>query len=248
MNRVLVSLATRQLLGRKRSLLIALVLALPIVIALIYRFAADPDPGITPSEFALGLVQRLILTLLLPLVALVLGTGAMGAEIEDGTAIFLVTKPIARWRIMIVKIGVASVVTTVLVVPATIATAWIVLGSATEGGIVLGLGLAAAVASFLYCSVFVALGAITTRALVIGLVYVFVWEAVITNLFGAVRWVSIREYALGWSDMAVSVTDSDIYDPDLAAASAVIASVVVLCGAAVLGTRALTNFQIGERS
>ncbi len=246
MNRVLVSLTARQLLGRRRTLVIALVLALPVLIGAIFRFSGDSDSAITSEEFAIGLNRSLILTLLLPLVALVLGTAALGAEIEDGTVVFLLSKPIARWRIMIVKTVVAGFVTIVFVVPATMLTTWIVHDSVTNDGLFFGLGLGAAVASLLYCAVFVALSAVTSRALVIGLVYVFVWEAIISNLFNALRWVSIREYAIGTSDAFITIADRDLYDPRLSVASAVIASIVLTVGAVLLGIRSLRSFEIGE--
>lgn len=248
MNRVLISLTARQLLGRRRTALIGVVLALPVLIAVIYRFSDDAGRDTTSEEFALGLVGVLIATLLLPLVALVLGTAALGAEIEDGTAVFLLTKPIERWRIIAIKTGVAAAATAVLVVPVTMATTWIIHESPTSDGLMFGLGLAALVAAILYCAVFVALSAVTSRALIFGLIYVFVWEAFATNLFNSLRWVSIREYAAGWSDAIISITETDIYDPSLAVASAVIGSIVVLAAALAYGTRALSRFEIGERA
>jgi ABC-2 type transport system permease protein len=247
-NRVLISLTARQLLGRRRTVVMALALALPVLIAVVYRVAGGPDPGDSSQEFALSLVDQLIFALLLPLVALVLGTAALGAEIEDGTAVFLLTKPVERWRIIAVKIGVAATTTIVLVVPATMLTAWIAQGSLTSDRLVLGVGLSAAVASVLYCAVFVALSAVTSRALVIGLAFVFVWERIVTSIFTAFRWLSIREYALGWSDIVVSISNTDVYDPRLAIAPAVIASLVVATAATMYGIRALSRFEVRERS
>jgi ABC-2 type transport system permease protein len=248
MNRVLISLTVRQLLGRRRTLAVGLVLALPVVIAAAYRLSGGPEAGESSAQFAFELVNQLILTLLLPLVALVLGTAALGAEIEDGTAVFLLTKPVERWRIIVIKIGVAAAATLLLVVPSTMLAVWIANGSATDDGLMLGLGLGAAAASLLYCAVFVALSAVTGRALVIGLVFVFVWEGIVTNLFDALRWLSIREYAIGWSDAFISIADREIYDPRLALVPAVVVSVVVGIAAAAYGARALARFEIGERS
>ena len=104
MNNVLISLTARQLLGRRRTLVIGLLLALPILIAVIYRFSDEAGSGEATEEIALGLVSIMIFTLLLPLVALVFGTASLGAEIEDGTAVFLLTKPLERWRIIAIKI------------------------------------------------------------------------------------------------------------------------------------------------
>ena len=39
--------------------------------------------------------------------ALILGTAALGSEIEDGTAVYLLTKPIPRWLVALAKIVVA---------------------------------------------------------------------------------------------------------------------------------------------
>jgi ABC-2 type transport system permease protein len=135
-----------------------------------------------------------------------------------------------------------------MVVPATAATTWIIHGSPTADGLVIGLALAATVAALLYCAVFVALSTVTSRALIIGLIYVFVWEAIITNLFNALRWFSIREYASGWSDSTISLTNTEIYDPRLGVTSAIIASLIILTASALYGARMLSRFEIGERS
>ena len=50
------------------------------------------------------LLEGLTVTTVLPLVALVYGTAALGAEIEDGTAVYLLAKPIPRSRIIFAKL------------------------------------------------------------------------------------------------------------------------------------------------
>ena len=66
----------------------------------------------------------------MPLVALIVGTAAIGSEIEDGTAVYLMIKPIARWKIALSKILVAAGLTALLVVPAIVLTG-LLLGAAT---------------------------------------------------------------------------------------------------------------------
>jgi ABC-2 type transport system permease protein len=155
------------------------------------------------------------------------------------------SKPIARWKVVVVKSVVAAAATASLAVPATVATTWIVIGSPSEHGLVAGLGLAAFVASVVYSIVFVALSAHTSRALVIGLLYVFVWETLLSNLFGGMAWLSVRQYSLGWGDALISLAD---FRPDLPVATAVIASIVVAVVALWLGSRKLAAFEIGERA
>ena len=53
----------------------------------------------------------------MPLVALIIGTAAIGSEIDDGTAVYLIVKPIPRWRIALSKMVVAAGLTAAMVVP-----------------------------------------------------------------------------------------------------------------------------------
>ncbi|MYH41270.1 MAG: ABC transporter permease subunit, partial [Chloroflexi bacterium] len=124
MTTTLLALTAHQLLGRRRGILIALMALLPIGLALLFRLAGE---GGEPSQFAADMVGGLVITLLLPSGALVFGTSALGAEIEDGTIVYLLAKPVARWRIVVVKAAVASLATAALVVPATLLTVVIVL-------------------------------------------------------------------------------------------------------------------------
>lgn len=247
MTRTLITLTARQLLGRKRTLLVGVVLTLPIVIALVTR--NSDSYGVEPTSVpALDVGGGLIYTLLLPLVALIFGTAAIGAEIEDGTAVFLLSKPISRWRVIAAKVGVAAASTVLLVVPVIVATTWILHQSPTADGLMGGMALGATAAAILYAAVFVALSTVTTRALIFGLVYVFVWETFATSLFSALRWVSIREIGGGWSDAIISITDTAIYDPQLTTQSAVIGSLVAFSAALAIAVRSLKRFEIGERA
>lgn len=246
MNRVLASVTMRLLLGRRRTLLLAAAMLLPVVIAVAYRLSEDY--GTEPvDEVAVGVVTALILTLLLPLVAVVLGSSALGTEMDDGTAVFLLTTPVERWRIIVVKVAVAAAATALLCTPSTVATAWVLRGSPGADGVVPGLALSTVVAGLLYCAVFVALSTVSSRSLVVGLIYVFVWEGFATNAFGALKWLSIREYAEGWAGALITIRDRSAWDPGLDVASAVIGSLVVLGLATWLGTRSLQRYEVQER-
>lgn len=245
---VLANLTARGVLGRKRALLISMAMLLPVGIATIYAFAeAGNDSPFERAELAVDIVNGLIITLLLPLVALVLGTAAIGGEIEDGTAVFLLTKPIDRRKIMIVKMAVAAACTAAMTVPSTAASAWIISGSPTRGGVVAGLAIGAFAGAALYTVVFVALSARTHRALVIGLIYVFVWEAILANLFSGLRWISIREYSIGWAHLVMDKVASS-FTAHLGVGITVVGSLVVLVASFLLGSRALEQFEIGERA
>ena len=116
---------------------------------------------------------------MLPLAALIFGASALGGEIEDGTAVYLLTTPIARRRILLVKIAVASAATIAVALPATVVTSMTVLAGDAHA-LTAAFAVAVAVGAVVYCSIFVALSVRTSHALLIGLAYVFVWEAIVT--------------------------------------------------------------------
>src|SRR4029453_7097746 len=83
----------RGLLGRRRTLLMLLLVGLPVLVAVLLRIGGNT---IAPDE----ILDPMVIRTILPLVALVFGTAALGSELEDGTAVYLIVKPIPRWRII----------------------------------------------------------------------------------------------------------------------------------------------------
>jgi ABC-2 type transport system permease protein len=185
----------RQLLGRRRTILLVLLAAVPILLALIFRAADNTDiPG-----FATGVLDAVAVTLLLPIVAVLFGTAAFGAEVEDGTILYLLAKPISRWAIVAAKFVGAVGVTALLTILSALISGAIVLGTGGERGAEATRAFMAAmlVGSVCYVSVFLTLSLFTRRALLIGLVYVLVWEGLLSSLLPGIANLSIRQYALG---------------------------------------------------
>jgi ABC-2 type transport system permease protein len=182
----------RALVGRRRTVLMLLLAGVPILVGLLVRANSDGISGVGPTLD--GLVVRIIL----PLVALVFGTAALGSELEDGTGVHLLTKPISRTTIVLAKVAVAGTLTAALVVPSTIVTAIpLAEPGAHVAGIVLSLALGVLAGSFLYASIFAALSVITSRGLLLGLGYALIWEGLLAGLLPGTQVFSVREYVRG---------------------------------------------------
>ncbi len=231
----LVGVTLRALLGRRRFLLMVLLASLPIIVGLIIRLGGGrPDPG--------GILDTLVIRTVMPLIALVVGTAAVGSEIEDGTVVFLLVKPIDRWLIALAKLVVAVGLTAALVVPPIIVTGVVVGGFGSESiGLALGYAFAAMVGGSAYAVAFTALGILTTRALIVGLAYTLLWEGVLAGLLEGTRFLSIRQATLG---IAAAVTGEDVGVDPLAPVVAVVIVVVVLAGGFALSTLLLRRFQV----
>lgn len=235
------AVTARSLLGRRRSLLLALLALLPVAIAILVRLSGKAG---TDGEISTAIMDRLIVTTLLPIVALVFGTAALGAELEDGTAVFLLVKPIDRWRIVVAKLAVAIGLSVALVAPASfVAGAILQVGGSGLSGAV-GAAVGTAIGATVYATVFFALSLVTGRALAIGLIYVLVWEGVLAGLLEGTRVLSIRQYTLAISAAVThpGVTDPSLLDPRTALAL----SIVAIAVAAAIAVRRLSSFEIGQ--
>ena len=128
MNPTIAWITARGLFGRRRFLLL---LPLPLLLvglaALADALGAEPD-GLGRAGASSGSASAVVL----PVIALIVGTGVLGSEIDDGTVVHILTKPIPRSEIILSKLVVAVVVTAVTVgVPMFVAG--LIAGSAALG-------------------------------------------------------------------------------------------------------------------
>ncbi len=234
-------LTLHQLFFRKSTLLLAGLAALPVLIALIFSLSDSTD---NPERWlARTLYSPLIISIVLPLTALLLGTSALGDEFEDGTAVYLLTKPIPRWQILLPKLVAAWLITSLLLVVSTIVSGVIAVGGGSS--LIPGFALGMIVGALAYCSVFVLLSVTTSRALIAGLVYVFVWEGAITSIFDGSRYLSIRHFTMGLSGHLSDVAPF-IYNPSVGGVTAVIMFAIVTISATLLANRKLETTEVRE--
>ena len=196
-------LSLRQLSGRWRIALILLLASLPIGLAAIVSATLGEDETSTEG-FTSVLLDALMIAGILPIVSMVLATAALGNEVEDRTLSYLVLRPIPRWRIVLPKLlAVVAVGGPVLVGGGVIAT---VLGASHLGAVIVpfdsplraafAVGLALSAGVVAYSAIFVWAGLMTNRALGFGLMYVFIWEGLLSTFLDGIRYLSVRGYTL----------------------------------------------------
>lgn len=239
MSGVIARITLRQLLSRRRTLLLLLLGGVLVLAAGIFRLAGEEARAL---PFTSGLLGTLGIGTLMPLVALIFGTGAIGAEIEDGTAVFLLAKPVSRTTVVLTKLAVAAACSAALTCGPMLLAGLLAAGGLGEG-LVIGMVGGAAIGSVLYASVFVALSLVTGRALVFGLAYVLIWEGLLAGLFVGTRTFSIRQVTLTFADAIGSISNEFLEAPLTLATAAVVAA-AVLGGATLIAIRRLRTFEI----
>ena len=213
----------RGLVGRRRTLLMLLLAAIPVLVGLLVRANRDGIDAVG------GTIDALVVRIILPLIALVFGTAALGSELEDGTAVHVLTKPINRTTVVLAKVAVAGSLTAALVVPSTTITALLLARPDAEPGQTVALAIGALVGSYVYAAIFVALGIVTSRGLILGLGYALIWEGLLAGLLPGSQVFSVREYVRGIaSALSPGVLESVVGSAGfLYAAVALVVAVVV---------------------
>ncbi len=225
MNRVVFSITLQQVAGKRRTLFIGLFALIPVVLAVLVRTAGA---NVEHEQWAAeGLFPVVIIGALLPLAALIFGTAVLGSEFEEGTAVYLLTKPIPRRAIVLPKLIVAWLATGVVLLLTGSIAGMVALAGTGDMQIALGFTIATVIGALAYSALFVMLSVLTSHALIVGLGYVFLWEGVVTGLFTGTRILSIREYTLAIGDM-LSGTPDVLFQAHLSETGAIVGLVAVV--------------------
>jgi ABC-2 type transport system permease protein len=217
----IVRLGLRSVFGRRRGVLL---FVLPVVLlglaVLVRALVGERDSAAEATLYGLGLV------VITPLVALLSTSGLLAPEIDDGSIAYLLAKPVSRHTIVLSKLLVAlGCVVAFAAVPMLLAG---LILRTSHPSYAVGFGVAALAGGTAYCALFAWLSVRTRHAVVIGLIYLLIWEGLLGGLLSGIRWLSVSR----WSGELVDAIAGTRLVRDLPTTYAVIALVVVV----VLGT------------
>jgi ABC-2 type transport system permease protein len=146
---------------------------------------ADPLRAGTRFVFVFGL------SVLVPVATLVFASASLGDPNEDGTLVYLWLRPVARWKIVAAAaLASFSVTWPIVTIPLVLSAAL-----TGAGGTLVAATVAAVTVSVIgYVGLFVALGLRVKRALVWGLLYIFIWEGFVASANSTAARLAIRSY------------------------------------------------------
>ncbi|GAB3081100.1 MULTISPECIES: ABC transporter permease [Micromonospora] len=230
-------ITARGLFGRSRFLML-----LPLPLVLIGLAVLCRALGVDPGQWGPPVLVGLGLAVVLPVVALIVGTGVLGAEIDDGTVVHILTKPLPRWQIVLPKLAVAAGVSAV-----TVAVPLYVAGVLADS---VRLGLALVVASvagaLAYSALFLALSLVSRRPVLLGLVYVLIWEGLLGRFVDGTKVLSIQQWVIALADR---IAPTALLGTTVSVPVAVVLTALVTVGFTVLAVDRLRSFSVaGETS
>jgi ABC-2 type transport system permease protein len=232
MNPTIASITARGLLGRRRFLALLLLPAALVGLAVLADVTSVPA-----SDWAPTVLVGLGFGVVLPLAALIIGTGVLGAELDDGTLAHVLAKPVPRWQIIATKLVVAVVATVTAVVPAMF------VAGTLAGGVRVGVGLAvgSAMAATAYCAFFVALSMVTSRPVLVGLAYVLLWEGMLGSVISGTQVLSVGQYGIAVAD---ALADTGLLTGQVSVPVSLVLAVVFTIGATFLAIDRLRSFRL----
>jgi len=186
-------LSLRQFSGRLRLSIMAVLAALPILIAVVsVRSEQAPSVG----EFESAVLSALLAGSIAPLVVLAIASVAFSNEIEDRTLANLTLAPIPRWHIVVPKLLAAVTVAGTFMTASAFLTSHVAFNS--DGAATVAVTVSALIGVLMYASAFIWLGLVSKQAIGFGLAYIVLWEGFFGGFVSNIRYLSIRHYAIAF--------------------------------------------------
>jgi ABC-2 type transport system permease protein len=203
--------------GRRRGILLFILPVVLVLLAILVRALVGQR-----TDAAEGTLYGLGLVVIVPLVALLATSGLFAPEIDDGSIAYLLAKPVSRHTIVLSKLVVAFACVLLFATLPMVVAGLILLTSTPAYAV--GFGLAALAGGTAYCALFAWLSVRTRHAVVVGLIYLLIWEGLLGGLLSGIRWLSVAR----WSGEIVDAVAGSALVSKLPTAYAVIALVVVI--------------------
>lgn len=198
----------RALLSGRRWVVAAVLDALVVLVVIIVAAAGERGRD---EEHLVNLFSNVVLPIVLPLIAVLFATEALGAEVEDGTLIYLTLRPQPGRSIVAQKFAAATVVTLVAVWVVSVIAFFVLTRGGGGGALLVALLVSGGLGAVAYTALFLLIGLLVRRALLVGILYVLLWESTIAALSTAAAHLSVRYYAFGI--FAGILSRDDLIDP-----------------------------------
>ncbi len=151
-------------------------------------------PGMSQPE-AFGQIVPVLVFRVTALASAVFATMVLSQEVEQKTVTYLLTRPIARWQLLLARMLAALVVVVSIGVLAEVAAAVTVVGPGALGSrafwmdlLLHGLG------AFVYIGLFTFLSLIIAKSMIWSLLFAFGWETFVPNMPGDMYYLSVMTY------------------------------------------------------
>ncbi len=198
----MMQLTLRQMLYSRKFIVLLVLTCLPML--LVVYALMQPDMS-QPYLFLSDFTYILYIQIVMVVVTLVNATSLIRDEISNRTISFLVTRSISRGNIVLSRY-IAHIPVNFILVALPVTLSYIYIG-AMRGGMSANLDILAGyilmilIGVMVYGAFFYMLGILVRHPLMIGLLFAFLWEVLLTNMQGKIPYMTIMFYirSIGFS-------------------------------------------------
>jgi ABC-2 type transport system permease protein len=228
-------IVVRQLVTRGR---IVALLMVGVVVTVIAGAVGAADDLEDPLEAGVRVIADLGFIALVPIVALVFASAALGDLREDGTLVYLWLRPMDRWPVVVGAWSAAITVSLPLTIAPLVVSALLVDGG---GDLVVATVLATVVGVVAYSALFLLAGLLVKNSIVWGLAYILIWEGFIAAFGTFAARLAVRGYT---RSIITAMTDVDLELGDLSLAAGVFVPVTAAVVLLVLASIRLRSMEV----
>ncbi|RNI21586.1 ABC transporter permease [Flexivirga caeni] len=238
LNGPILRLGLRSLFGRAR---VWLMVALPVIMLLLSAVVKGTSSGGDDASSAEAFLRVFGVGIVVPVVALVATTTLINSEFDDGSIIYLLTKPISRLSIIASKAIVVFGAGVVFAALPMLLAGLVMAGGSHDVAVAALLG--GAVSTLAYVGIFTALATTMKRSIIGCLLFWLLWESTISSLLSPVKWLSAR----AWGNAVIQhVAAAGDGKPAVPLTYAVVGALVAFAVGIALAGQRLASMTISE--
>ena len=201
MTSAIFSQALREYLRPKRVLPWLMLAGVCLLLAMVWK---QLDRSAEPLD-QYASVSSMLVFRLLALASAIFTTAIVSQEVEQKTIVYLLTRPVPRWRLLVTRYAASVIVVALLGVIAAVVTSFGAYGGNFLSNPLLGRDvLALVVGAMAYGALFLFVSLLFNRALIICVLFAFGWESSVPNLPGDLYRLSIFSYLQAIADHPTS--------------------------------------------
>ncbi len=150
--------------------------------------------GAMPEDVAYGQLSNMVVYRIVALAAAIFATMVVGAEIENRTITYYLTRPIPRWKLLLARLAAAMLATTLVTLLTLLAVGIGFLGTPWNSPLFWRDAWVVSLGAMVYTALFGLVGLVLSRPLIYSLLFAFGWEMFVPNVSGNLYYLSIFTY------------------------------------------------------
>jgi len=187
----------REMSRRRRLFSLMAINLLPVLVILGIRIWL-PEEGLSAQTQLSGLTHQIFIPYLIPIVAMAVGVSAIGEQVQDGTVVYLWSRPIRRRAIYLGRLLAAQGVATLLLSLSLVLCFGVMVSNGL--GVIdwdfiklyAGTFLIIFLGGATYAALFAAMGTVFRKPVLPAILFTFGWESLVSNIPARVQELTLR--------------------------------------------------------